>query len=481
MSKIFGSQTKTTKTKAPFESAPWEKQQPYLKTGFSQGKEALTGALSGIEALPDNMTAGFTQGQTQDMQAISDAGRAFASGPAQTIQQGGVQAMGAGTGPMVNPELNRSTVNASGIIQSAQDPSITQAAGSIAAQAGGNAGYGSQVQQMATDGPAGIRAGDIYADAAGGPTNSRAGDVYADVNADKTGQVVNNAGQYAANPFLDGQIDAATRDVARAFQMERGNINSAASGSGGINSTRAGTLEAYAARDAMDRAGDIASGMRSDAYKTGVATAANMENLRQGSTLGANNQLQGDDSYRQTGMLAANAQDLTGKGIALEGVLGAGNQNIADKGLTIDGQLGAGQLALGDKSTTLDAMLGGNAQLGQNADRREVAANNGIDRFGAAAGIAGSGYEMGRQGSADSLAMGDAQQQQQQKEIEGALLKAGLPLEMVSQYMAAIGGNFGQKGFQTNVSTSESPSIFNQITGAASSLMGGFGALSKPG
>ena len=52
--------------------------------------------------------------------------------------------------------------------------------------------------------------------------------------------------------------------------MERGDINAAATGTGNINSTRAGALEARALDDAMDRSAQISSGIRANAYESGL-------------------------------------------------------------------------------------------------------------------------------------------------------------------------------------------------------------------
>ena len=85
-------------------------------------------------------------------------------------------------------------------------------------------------------------------------------------------QNITNAGKYAANPYLDGAIDAASRDVTRNLnESVLPGINRAAVTSGNVNSSRAGVAEGIALRGAQDRIGDIASTMRANAYNSGLS------------------------------------------------------------------------------------------------------------------------------------------------------------------------------------------------------------------
>lgn len=85
-------------------------------------------------------------------------------------------------------------------------------------------------------------------------------------------QNIENAAAYAYNPALDGAIDAASRDVTRNLtESVLPGINRGAVASGNVNSSRAGVAEGIALRGAQDRIGDIASGMRYNAYDRGLA------------------------------------------------------------------------------------------------------------------------------------------------------------------------------------------------------------------
>lgn len=110
--------------------------------------------------------------------------------------------------------------------------------------------------------------------------------------ADPTQQNIQNAGQYADNPYINGAIDAASRDVTRNLTEDvLPGINRQAAGGGNTNSTRTGVAEGIALRGAQDRIGDISSTIRADAYNNGLQTSegarqANMSGMLQGQTTG---------------------------------------------------------------------------------------------------------------------------------------------------------------------------------------------------
>ena len=108
---------------------------------------------------------------------------------------------------------------------------------------------------------------------------------------DPTQQNIQNAGQYANNPALNGAIDAASRDVTRNLsEIQLPGIANNANASGNMNSSRTGIAEGVAMRGAGDRIGDIASQMRSAAYDHGLGLAEQSRATNQGDFLNANNQ-----------------------------------------------------------------------------------------------------------------------------------------------------------------------------------------------
>lgn len=137
---------------------------------------------------------------------------------------------------------------------------------------------------------------------------------------DPTQATIRNAGAYADNPYTQGVIDAALRDVNDGLQLGIGRNNAAAVGSGNINSTRAGVTEALLTRAAADRAADVASGVRANAYDRGLALSANQQQQGFTNQLAANQQgLAGASAGAAlvnqgltTGLNAANAQTNVG-------------------------------------------------------------------------------------------------------------------------------------------------------------------------
>jgi hypothetical protein len=105
---------------------------------------------------------------------------------------------------------------------------------------------------------------------------------------DPTQGNIQNAGLYANNPYINGAIDAASRDVVRNLTEDvLPGINRGAAATGNTNSTRTGVAEGIALRGAQDRVGDIASTIRADAYNSGLGLSeqgrqANMQGMLQG-------------------------------------------------------------------------------------------------------------------------------------------------------------------------------------------------------
>jgi hypothetical protein len=116
-----------------------------------------------------------------------------------------------------------------------------------------------------------------------GAGNSYAGGA-ANVNAANNGGVnMGNVGGMINNNVLNGQIDAASRDVMRNLQENQlTGIASQAAGTGNSGSSRAGVMAGIAARGAGDRIGDIASQMRGQAYNTALNIGANQASQNAG-------------------------------------------------------------------------------------------------------------------------------------------------------------------------------------------------------
>jgi len=320
--------------------------------------------------------------------------------------------------------------------------------------------------------------------------------------------VVSDAQMVADNPYLQSQIDNAISDVQRGFEGTQAQINANASGAGGMNSTRAALLESKALESAQRTAGNISSQMRSDAYNTGLNTALqnkSQNNALLNTQLGAGQQQIGinDQQIAIAGQdlqsrLAANNQYGQGQQMATDARNTAVNQSLNNAQLAqgirndqfsqaalghntrlsgydqlmagLQGKTGAqtaaggllnsaGNTALNAGSTGLEALMGNNAQR--------------VQLGGLGQDLINSGFGLTFGGNASALDAATRFQQQQQNEIDGRLNFNRQGLDLVAQYLGAIGGNYGSNGFQSTTSKSASP--FQQIVGGASSLIGAFG------
>lgn len=97
------------------------------------------------------------------------------------------------------------------------------------------------------------------------------------------------AAQASYNPFLEGQIDAASRDVVRNLGENQltGNASMAAA-TGNSGSSRRAVMDAIAQRGAADRVADIGSTMRGAAYDRGLGIAAQQGLANQQTMFGTN-------------------------------------------------------------------------------------------------------------------------------------------------------------------------------------------------
>lgn len=154
-------------------------------------------------------------------------------------------------------------------------------------------------------------------------------------NGDATSSNIAAAGKYADNPYLDAQIDAVNRDVGRTLNEETlPGIDRQASGTGNINSSRAGVAAGIAQRGAADRMADNAATLRSQAYQSGL-TLAQQDRSNQLSALGSAASAytglagQGVSALGQSSQIGLNALDAVNKTNSLEQADRQG-QNDAD-------------------------------------------------------------------------------------------------------------------------------------------------------
>jgi hypothetical protein len=122
-----------------------------------------------------------------------------------------------------------------------------------------------------------------------------AADIYGQyAGVDPTQQIIAQAGQYANNPYTQGIIDSASRDVTRnLYENQLPSLALGATGTGNINSTRSGVQQGIAERGAAERLADISSNIRGQFFQTGLGQAQNQYNQNLQNQLAANQGVQG--------------------------------------------------------------------------------------------------------------------------------------------------------------------------------------------
>ncbi|WP_376959423.1 hypothetical protein ABNQ39_05640 [Azospirillum sp. A26] len=174
-----------------------------------------------------------------------------------------------------------------------------------------------------------------------GALNSAIMGTIANAQNDPTKVNIAAAGQYADNPYLQSQIDAASADVTDQLGTGLVGLNNQASAGGNLNSSRAGAAEAEMRGQAARTIGNMSATMRSNAYQSGLQLA---EGARQA------------NAQTNLGALSAGL-NFTGQGLnALNGAQDARNAEIGNR-ITSNGQL-AGQTGLGFQGADLSNNIG---------------------------------------------------------------------------------------------------------------------------
>lgn len=164
---------------------------------------------------------------------------------------------------------------------------------------------------------------------------SNAADIFGRASMDPTQMIINQAGMFANNPYVDGMIDASSRDVMRQFgEQTMPGLNRAFAGSGNTNSTRAGVESAIAQRGTADRLADISSNIRGQFFGQGLNMAQNQFNQNLANMMNANSGLL---NAGQFGLGAINAgQTYAGNNFGLGQAAGGVFQNQNQNQLNAD-------------------------------------------------------------------------------------------------------------------------------------------------
>jgi hypothetical protein len=161
----------------------------------------------------------------------------------------------------------------------------------------------------------------------GAQFGTNAANIYGSVaGMDPTQQIIANAGQYADNPYVQSIIDASSRDVTRnLLENQLPSLAMGATGTGNINSTRAGVQQAIAERSAAERLADISSGIRGQFFQSGLNMSQEQYNRDLQNQLAANEALRQSYGAGLQGLGAG--ADLAAGGFAL-GSGAAGQQQL---------------------------------------------------------------------------------------------------------------------------------------------------------
>lgn len=195
---------------------------------------------------------------------------------------------------------------------------------------------------------------------AGRGFGANAQDIFGRASMDPTQSILGTAGQFADNPYTQGMIDAASRDVSRNLGMQLGGIDRAATAGGNLNSTRAGVESAIAQRGAADRLADISSNIRGQFFGRGLEMGQNQFNQNLQNMMASNQDLMRAGQFGMDAL--AGTQNMANVGFG-QGQMAGGvfqNQNQAE----LDAQKAVFDESLANRLATL-APLFGAAQSGQ--------------------------------------------------------------------------------------------------------------------
>lgn len=227
---------------------------------------------------------------------------------------------------------------------------------------------------------------------AGANFGGNAQSVFDEAGGDHTQQFLDTASQYANNPYVDGLVDANSRDITRNLnENQLPALNLAAAGSGNTNSTRTGVAQGIMERGASDRLADVSNNIRSSFFTQGLNSARDQYNQQQQQRAGVNQQL-GQAYQMGTGSLTG-AQQANGNNFDQTQAAGGVFQNQQQQ------QDAAAQAAHGEQQNTnldllskymgiINGKYGGTGTAGQTYSPGASAIQGAIGGAQGAAGIA---------------------------------------------------------------------------------------------
>lgn len=188
-----------------------------------------------------------------------------------------------------------------------------------------------------------------------------------------TDQNIANAGKYADNPYISGQVDATMRDARRQVSEEAlPQIARQASLSGNVGSSKRGIAEGIVERGLAEKGADVSSQLRGAAYNKGIDTS---------------------ESGRQSDNSSI-IQSLLGGGQLGASVGNLGNSQTNSGVAGLNAGTNAGSLGLGYSNASSNA-----STLGLNANNQGLTQQTGL--YGLA-DTAGTGLQASNQNELDA-------------------------------------------------------------------------------
>lgn len=164
-----------------------------------------------------------------------------------------------------------------------------------------------------------------------GDARAGASGVLSSANGDPTAGNISAASRYADNPFVNGMIKAAQTPIERQLnEVALPGLNSDASRTGNMDSSRAGVTEAILRRGAGESEANIASNILGSQYTNGLNLAEGARTANQNAALGATGALSGIGQAGSGMALAGNNAVLNNLGIPVS--TGQAQQQDANAG-----------------------------------------------------------------------------------------------------------------------------------------------------
>jgi len=407
-------------------SQPWSVQQPHLQQAFTDAQSNYE-AAKGRDAweATNPTTAGLNDTQREAAAVAADYARGQGATNAALASQQAGALMGAGTG-----FLN----NAGALAQNGAGPADATAAGVLTRAANGQA-----------MGSAGVAGASGLAGQQGALATAQG--LAAQGQTDLNPGIAAAAQGYMNSDLINGQVDAATRDVARTLGEETlPGLNAHAMAGGNLNSARAGAAEAVARRGAEDRAADISTAIRSDAFKTGINAALTANGQQNSLALGA---------LSQAGSISGAMSNL------------GETQRQFDTSTRVNAAQSLGALDTSNRSLDAQTRLNANAQLG-------TATGMGFDAAQTAGALVDA--NAGRIG-----AQGDMQQAEEQRLIDQARTQYYANEERQKQALQDYYGIIGAQNWGNSTTSTVPTGAGNVFQGALGGAVGGLGMSASAG